>query len=54
MFQGLESHSVLYVLHQSTQLATLDMDEVLEILHKRPVLMDECKCNSETLPQPEF
>ncbi|XP_064623470.1 zinc finger FYVE domain-containing protein 26-like isoform X2 [Lineus longissimus] len=51
MFQGLEAHSVLYVLHQSTQLSTLDMEEVLEILHKRPVLMDECSSKVQTKPK---
>ncbi|XP_070571338.1 zinc finger FYVE domain-containing protein 26-like isoform X2 [Ptychodera flava] len=38
MFHGLESHSVLYVLHQSLYLADLDQKLVLDILSERPVL----------------
>lgn len=36
MFKGLESHSILYVLHHSTPLASLDTLEVVEILKLRP------------------
>lgn len=37
MFQGLESHSVLHVLHKSVSLAYLPEKEVFELLRKRPV-----------------
>lgn len=37
MFQGLESHSVLHVLHKSVNLACLQEKEVFELLRKRPV-----------------
>lgn len=37
MFQGLESHSVLHVLHKSVNLANLQEKEVFELLRKRPV-----------------
>ena len=37
MFSGLENHSVLYVLHQSTRLASLEQQEVLNLLHKSPL-----------------
>lgn len=37
MFQGLESHSVLHVLHKSVSLAHLPEKEVFELLRKRPV-----------------
>ena len=37
MFQGLESHSVLHVLHKSVSLAHLPEKEVFELLSKRPV-----------------
>ena len=37
MFQGLESHSVLHVLHKSVSLAHLPEKEVFELLKKRPV-----------------
>ncbi|KAK3587800.1 hypothetical protein CHS0354_042763 [Potamilus streckersoni] len=37
LFQRLENYSVLYVLHQSTRLASLDQHEVLNLLHKRPL-----------------
>ena len=37
MFRGLENHSVLYVLHQSTKLSALDQREVLDLLHKVPL-----------------
>ena len=37
MFQGLESHSVLHVLHKSVNLAHLPEKEVFELLRKRPV-----------------
>ena len=36
MFKGLESHSVLYVLHHHTPLASLNPSEVVEILKARP------------------
>lgn len=36
MFNGLETHSVLYVLHHSTPLACLNPTEVIEILRMRP------------------
>ena len=36
MFDGLETHSVLYVLHHSTPLACLNPTEVVEILRMRP------------------
>ncbi|XP_062609221.1 zinc finger FYVE domain-containing protein 26-like [Saccostrea cucullata] len=37
MFTGLENHSVLYVLHQSTRLASLEQQEVLNLLEKSPL-----------------
>ena len=37
MFQGLESHSVLHVLHKSVKLALLPEREVLDLLRRRPV-----------------
>lgn len=37
LFKGLESHSVLYVLQQSTRLASLDQQEVLDLLQKVPL-----------------
>lgn len=37
MFQGLESHSVLRVLHKSISLAQLPEKEVFDLLQKRPV-----------------
>ena len=37
LFRGLENHSVLYVLHQSTKLSALDQKEVLDLLHKVPL-----------------
>lgn len=37
MFQGLESHSVLHVLHKSVSLAHLPEKEVFELLRMRPV-----------------
>ena len=36
MFKGLETHSVLYILHHYTPLAALDPLEVVEILKHRP------------------
>ena len=36
MFKGLETHSVLYILHHHTPLASLDPLEVVEILKHRP------------------
>ena len=36
VFQGLKSHSILYVLHHSTPLSSLDPNEVIEILKLRP------------------
>ena len=41
MFQSLDSHSVLHVLHQSTNLAQLPKSEVLGILKTRPVFSSE-------------
>ena len=41
MFQNLDSHSVLHVLHQSTNLSQLPENEVLEILKTRPVFSSE-------------
>jgi hypothetical protein len=38
MFQSLDSHSVLHVLHQSTNLSQLPENEVLEMLQTRPVI----------------
>ncbi len=38
MFQGLESHSVLYVLHHSTPLGQLDPEEVVEVLGTSPYI----------------
>ena len=38
MFQNLDSHSVLHVLHQSTNLSLLPENEVLEMLQTRPVI----------------
>lgn len=37
MFQNLDSHSVLHVLHRSTNLSQLPENEVLQMLHTRPV-----------------
>ncbi|KAL3872697.1 hypothetical protein ACJMK2_035906 [Sinanodonta woodiana] len=37
LFQRLENYSVLYVLYQSTRLASLDQHEVLNLLHKIPL-----------------
>lgn len=37
MFDGLEGHSVLYVLHRCTPLAALAPDDVIELLRKRPL-----------------
>lgn len=37
MFIGLENHSVLYVLHQSTRIASLNQKEALDILQKSPL-----------------
>jgi zinc finger FYVE domain-containing protein 26 len=36
VFQGLKSHSILYVLHHSTPLSSLNPTEVIEILKLRP------------------
>ncbi|XP_078590684.1 zinc finger FYVE domain-containing protein 26-like isoform X2 [Branchiostoma floridae x Branchiostoma japonicum] len=41
LFQGLEFHSVLFVLHQATSLARLNQEEVLDLLHKQPSLPTE-------------
>lgn len=53
MFQGLESHSVLHVLHKSVNLAHLPEKEVFELLRKRPVFApvdgDKEKKVNETL-----
>ena len=38
MFQGLESHSVLYVLYHSTPLGQLDPEEVVEVLGTSPYI----------------
>jgi zinc finger FYVE domain-containing protein 26 len=37
LFDGLEGHSVLYVLHRCTPLAALAPDDVVELLRKRPL-----------------
>ncbi|XP_069118425.1 uncharacterized protein [Argopecten irradians] len=37
MFLGLETHSVLFVLHQSTRICSLDQDEVFQLLQKSPL-----------------
>lgn len=52
MFQGLESHSVLHVLHKSVSLAHLPEKEVFELLRKRPVFSpldanQTTSCNTE-------
>ncbi|CAH1262608.1 ZFYVE26 [Branchiostoma lanceolatum] len=41
LFQGLEFHSVLFMLHQATSLASLNQEEVLDLLHKQPSLPTE-------------
>eukprot|EP00058_Branchiostoma_floridae_P025167 XP_002610657.1 hypothetical protein BRAFLDRAFT_65848 [Branchiostoma floridae] len=41
LFQGLEFHSVLFMLHQATSLARLNQEEVLDLLHKQPSLPTE-------------
>ena len=38
LFHGLDSHSVLRVLHQSTHLSQLEPSEVFDMLSKRPQL----------------
>ena len=38
LFHGLDSHSVLRVLHQSTHLSQLEPTEVFDMLSKRPQL----------------
>ncbi|XP_052767439.1 zinc finger FYVE domain-containing protein 26-like isoform X2 [Mya arenaria] len=38
LFRGLENHSVLYVLQNSTRLSSLDQQEVLTLLQKVPLL----------------
>ncbi|CAG5123694.1 unnamed protein product, partial [Candidula unifasciata] len=53
LLQGLETHSVLYMLHQSTSLASLDHSEVLQLLtsisakkgskKKAVTFQDDCK-----------
>ncbi|XP_028414314.1 zinc finger FYVE domain-containing protein 26-like isoform X2 [Dendronephthya gigantea] len=47
MFQSLDSHSVLHVLHQSTNLSQLPESEVLEILQTRPVFSCENSSGSQ-------
>ena len=37
LFEGFQSHSVLFVLHASTSLADLDPDEVTDMLQHRPI-----------------
>lgn len=46
MFQGLDSHSVLHVLHHSTNLALLPEQEVVEMLRTRPVF-NSTSCASQ-------
>eukprot|EP00118_Oscarella_pearsei_P023927 m.293509 g.293509 ORF g.293509 m.293509 type:complete len:1273 (+) comp40739_c0_seq9:44-3862(+) len=46
MFEGLESHSVLYVLHRCTSLAHLCPEDVIELLRKSPL--------TTPLPSPAF
>ena len=41
LFKGLENHSVLFVLHQSTRLSALDQQEVLDLLQKVPLQGDK-------------
>ena len=43
MFLGLENHSVLYVLHHSTRIASLDEEEIVNILLKSPTEADKGK-----------
>ena len=43
IFAGLESQSVLYMLHHCTKLSTLDPDVVLNMLSKCPLLQGEGK-----------
>ena len=47
MFQSLDSHSVLHVLHQSTNLSQLPESEVLNILQTRPVFSSENSSGSK-------
>ena len=49
MFQSLDSHSILHVLHQSTNLSKLPVDEVLEMLKTRPVFTVDKESSPETL-----
>lgn len=49
VFQGLKSHSILYVLHHSTPLSSLDSNEVIEILKLRP---DSASLSPKHLPTP--
>ncbi|OWF55424.1 Zinc finger FYVE domain-containing protein 26 [Mizuhopecten yessoensis] len=37
MFLGLETHSVLFVLHRSTRISSLDQEEVFHLLQKSPL-----------------
>ncbi len=54
MFQNLDSHSVLHVLHQSTNLSQLPENEVLEILQTRPVLSSERSLESQVNMPPDI
>ena len=48
MFQGLKNHSILYVLHHSTPISSLDPLEVIDILKLRP----DSSISSLTPPTP--
>lgn len=52
MFQNLDSHSVLHVLHQSTNLSQLPENEVLEILRTRPVFLSGSSSLSRATASP--
>ena len=52
MFQNLDSHSVLHVLHQSINLSQLPENEVLEILKTRPVFTSESSSLSRATANP--
>lgn len=56
MFQGLESHSVLHVLHKSINLALLPEKEVFDLLKKRPVftLLEDGESLSPCESRPSF
>lgn len=57
MFQGLESHSVLHVLHKSISLEQLPEKEVFSLLRKRPVftpaVLGKCKAPGVTRGETE-